>query len=137
MKQLNNNLKNYKELKAEGTRYIECGRTLENKGYGANINLDKTTKKKFRNLYGRIFGNSAFVKSLLKNYKKVDYVNALLNQHSSIAKKEVGAVKLEYSEFEAWRNSQGIYFESEEKMKDAYFRFVYNRDDVFATPPLW
>lgn len=138
MEQLNNNFKNYKELKAEGTRYIECGRTMENKGFGVDLNLDKTTKKQFSKIYGRVFGNSAYAKSLIKKYKKVDYVNALLNQHTSeTAKKEIGAVKLEYSEFESWRNSEGVYFENEEEMKDAYFRFVWNRDDVFATPALW
>lgn len=137
MKQLNNNFKNYKELKEAGSRLIEFGRK-ENKGLRVLLNLDKTKKSVFANVYRRVFGNCAYVKSLLKNYKKVDYVNALLNQHTSeTAKKEIGAVKLEYSEFESWRNSEGVYFENEEEMKDAYFRFVWNRDDVFATPALW
>ena len=119
-------LNNYKELKKLGTIYIECGRfILENKGYGQDFNLDKTKKSVFANIYRKRFGNSAYIKSLLKNYKKYDYVNALSDANNSKVRiQETGAIKLEYDEFEKWQNENGIFFENKDKVKDAYFYFL-------------
>ena len=132
-------LNNYKELKKLGTIYIECGRfILENKGYGQDFNLDKTKKSVFANIYRKRFGNSAYIKSLLKNYKKYDYVNALSDANNSKVRiQETGAKKLEYAEFENWQNSKGVFFENEDKMKDAYFYFVNSYYDTRLPRAIW
>ena len=131
-------LNKYKELKKVGTIYIECGRfILENKCYGQDFNLDKTKKSVFANIYRKRFGNSAYIKSLLKNYKKYDYVNALSDaKNSKVRIQETGAIKLEYDEFEKWQNENGIFFENKDKVKDAYFYFLLYKD-TSAPNPIW
>lgn len=132
-------LNNYKDLKKAGAVYIECGRTrLENKGYGQNFNLDKTRKSILQNIYRHRFGNSAYIKSVLKNYKKYDYANALFeanNRERKIA--ETGAVKLEVAEFKEWQNENGIVFKDEKALKDAYYRFVWSYYDTRLPKAIW
>lgn len=72
-------LNNYKELKKAGAIYIVCGRfEIENRQYRQKFNLDKTKKSIFMNIYRHRFGDSNYIKSMLNNYKKYDYINELL-----------------------------------------------------------